>query len=59
MAQARIAEQLGSLPEEGETLEYGYLLITVKAIENRRITQVEVKINKDEELSFLAQGTEI
>ena len=54
-----IAEQLGSLPEEGETLEYGYLLITVKAIENRRITQVEVKINKDEELSFLAQGTEI
>lgn len=54
-----IAEQLGSLPEEGETLEYGYLLITVKAIENRRITQVEVKINKDDELSFLAQGTEI
>ena len=54
-----IAEQLGSLPEEGETLEYGCLLITVKAIENRRITQVEVKINKDEELSFLAQGTDI
>jgi len=43
-----IAEQMGSLPEEGEVLNYGRLRITVKAIENRRITQVEVKVNREE-----------
>ena len=42
-----IAEQMGRLPEEGEALDIGKLHITVKSIENRRITQVEVKINQE------------
>ena len=42
-----IAEQMGRLPEEGEALDIGRLHITVKSIENRRITQVEVKINQE------------
>jgi len=53
-----IAEQMGRLPEAGEVLDYGRLRITVKAIENRRITQVEVYINKETQESVTAQTTE-
>ena len=42
-----IAEQLGRFPDVNDTLDYGNLHITVKAIENRRITQVEVVVRPD------------
>ena len=42
-----IAEQLGRFPDVNDTLDYGNLHITVKAIENRRITQVEVVVHPD------------
>jgi len=42
-----IAEKMGSLPNEGETLDVGRVHITVKSVENRRITQVEVRIDPD------------
>ena len=37
-----IAEKMGRLPENGESLDYSNLRITVKSVENRRITQIEV-----------------
>lgn len=42
-----IAEQLGRFPDVNDTLDYCNLHITVKAIENRRITQVEVVVHPD------------
>lgn len=46
-----VTEQFGDIPEPNEQFTYENLLITVKSVESRRVSEIRVKVLQDEDSS--------